>query len=46
MPKDLKLEWQNKNWSHAQVSDWLSEYFDVKVDTLNIKELDNKAGSG
>ena len=46
LPKDLKLEWQSKNWSHTQVSDWLSKYFNVKVDTLNIKEVDNKANSG
>tara|TARA_Y100000389_G_scaffold138087_1_gene135764 strand:+ start:1533 stop:1748 length:216 start_codon:yes stop_codon:yes gene_type:complete len=46
LPKSLKLEWQSKNWSHIQVSDWLSKYFNVKVDTLNIKELGNKASSG
>ena len=46
LPKNLKLEWQDKNWSHPQVSDWLTKYFNVKVDALNIKELDNKAGNG
>ena len=46
LPKELDLQWNGKVWNDVQVSDWLSEYFKVKVDSLNIKELDNKAGSG
>ena len=46
LPKELDLQWNGKVWNNVQVSDWLSEYFKVKVDSLNIKELDNQAGSG
>ena len=46
LPEKLDLQWNGKVWNDVQVSDWLSEYFKVKVDSLNIKELDNQAGSG
>ena len=46
LPEKLDLQWNGKVWNDVQVSDWLSEYFKVKVNSLNIKELDNQAGSG
>ena len=46
LPEKLDLHWNGKVWNDVQVSDWLSEYFKVKVNSLNIKELDNQAGSG
>jgi hypothetical protein len=45
LPEKLDLQWNGKVWNDVQVSDWLSEYFKVKVNSLNIKELDNQAGS-
>ena len=46
LPEKLDLQWNGKVWNDVQVSDWLSEYFKVKVNSLNIKELNNQAGSG
>ena len=46
LPEKLDLQWNGKVWNDVEVSDWLSEYFKVKVNSLNIKELDNQAGSG
>ena len=46
LPEDLELQWNGKVWNDMQVSDWLSEYFKVKVNSLNVKELDNQAGGG
>ena len=46
LPEKLALQWNGKVWNDVQVSDWLSEYFKFKVNSLNIKELDNQAGSG
>ena len=46
LPKELDLKWNGGVWNDMQVSDWLSEYFKVKVNSLNIKELDNQASSG
>ena len=46
LPEKLDLQSNGKVWNDVHVSDWLSEYFKVKVNSLNIKELDNQAGSG
>ena len=44
LPKELKLNWNIDKWDYMQVSNWLTEYFKVKVKSLNIKEL-NGTGS-
>ena len=46
LPEDLELQWNRKDYDNAQISDWISEYFKVKVISLNIKELENKTSSG
>lgn len=46
LPAELELQWNDKDWSHDQVSQWLSEYFNVKVKSLNVKKLANKTSSG
>ena len=46
LPGELELQWNDKDWSHDQVSQWLSEYFNVKVKSLNVKKLANKTSSG
>ncbi len=45
LPKELRLNWKSNKWDYDQVSNWLSEYFKVKVGSLNIKELNNNSGS-
>ena len=45
LPTELRLNWKSNKWDYDQVSNWLSEYFKVKVSSLNIKELNNSAGS-
>ena len=46
LPKELKLQWIKKNWNQSEVSDWISEYFKVKVKSFKINELDEQPGSG
>ena len=46
LPKELELQWNTKDWNRDQVSDWISQHFNVKVNSLNIKELQNKASTG
>ena len=41
LPKELRLNWKSNKWDYDQVSNWLSEYFKVKVGSLNIKELNS-----
>ena len=46
LPKELKLQWIKKDWNKSEVSDWLSEYFKVKINNIKINELDEQPGSG
>lgn len=47
LPKELKLKWNSDKWDRFKVSNWLSKYFNVSVNSLNIKELKNQdSGSG
>tara|TARA_B100001250_G_scaffold345094_1_gene314358 strand:- start:836 stop:1042 length:207 start_codon:yes stop_codon:yes gene_type:complete len=47
LPKELKLKWNSDKWDCVKVSNWLSKYFNVSVNSLNIKELKNQdSGSG
>ena len=47
LPKELKLKWNSNKWNRDKVSNWLSKYFNVSVNSLNIKELKNQdSGSG
>ena len=46
LPEELELQWNDKDWSRDQVSQWLSEYFNVKIKSLNVKKLVNKTSSG
>ena len=45
LPQELRLNWKSNKWDYDQVSNWLSEYFKVKVSSLNIKELNDNSGS-
>ena len=42
LPKELKLKWNSNKWNRTQVSNWLSKYFNVSVNSLSIKELKNQ----
>ena len=46
LPEELELQWNSSNWTNTEVSQWLSEYFNVKVKSLNVKKLANKTSSG
>ena len=46
LPKELKLNWNSDKWEYSQVLNWVSEYFDVKVDSFNIKELKSQSSTG
>ena len=47
LPKELKLKWNSNKWNRTQISNLVSEYFNVAVNNLNIKELKSqKSGSG
>lgn len=46
LPKELKLQWIKNDWNIREVSDWLSEYFNAKVNSLKINKLDEQPGSG
>ena len=35
LPQELRLNWKSNRWDYDQVSNWLSEYFKVKVGSLN-----------
>jgi len=47
LPKELKLKWNSNQWNRTQILNWVSEYFNVAVNNLNIKELKSQeSGSG
>jgi len=46
LPETLELQCNNRKWTNAEVSLWLTKHFNFKVNSLNIKELVNKNSSG
>ena len=46
LPKKLKLQWNSNEWDYDQVSSWLSEYFHIRVNSFNVKELEEQKSSG
>ena len=46
LPKELKLNWNSDKWEYSQVLNWVSEYFDVKVNSFNFKELKSQSSTG
>ena len=46
LPKQVEMEWSKKDWNYFEVSDWLSMYFNTRVKTLNIKEVEKKEDAG
>ena len=45
LPKKLELQWNNGKWKNAEVSKFLSNYYNAKVNSLKITQLVNKTSS-
>ena len=47
LPGEIELQWGSKQWDYNQVLNWLSSYYNTSIDSLNIKQSENKdSGSG
>ena len=45
-PTELELEWDNAKWKNAEVSKFISNYYNAKVNSLKIRQIANKTSSG
>lgn len=46
LPTELELEWDNAKWKNAEVSKFISNYYNAKVNSLKIRQIVNKTSSG
>ena len=46
LPTELELEWNNAKWENAEVSKFISNYYNAKVNSLKIRQIANKTSSG
>ena len=46
LPEKLQLKWNDSKWTQDQISNCISEYYNVEVESLSIRELKSKAESG
>ena len=46
LPKELELQWSNGKWKNAEVSKFVSNYYNANVQSLKIRQLANKTTSG
>ena len=46
LPGKLELKWKDSNWTQDQISDCISEYYNVKIDSLSIRQLKAQDESG
>ena len=46
LPEKLQLKWNDSKWTQDQILNCISEYYNVKVESLSIRELKSKAESG
>ena len=46
LPKELELQWNDGKWKNAEVSKFISNYYNAKVNSLKIRQLANKTTSG
>ena len=46
LPKELELQWNNGKWKNTEVSKFISNYYNAKVNSLKIRQLANKTTSG
>ena len=46
LPEELELQWNDGKWKNAEVSKFISNYYNAKVNSLKIRQLANKTTSG
>jgi len=46
LPKELELQWNDGKWKNAEVSKFISNYYNAKVNSLKISQLANKTTIG
>ena len=46
LPKKLELQWNNGKWKNAEVSKFISNYYNASIISLKIRQLANKTTSG
>ena len=46
LPKELELQWNDGKWKNAEISKFISNYYNAKVNSLKIRQLVNKTTSG
>ena len=46
LPTELELEWDNTKWKNTEVSKFISNYYNAKVNSLKIRQIVNKTSSG
>ena len=39
LPTDFQLQWGSKNWTVAEVYDWVSKKFDWVLNSLNVDQV-------
>ena len=42
LPRELEIQWNNGKWKNSEVSKFISNYYNTKVNSLKIKQLANK----
>ena len=46
LPTELELEWSNSKWKNAEVSKFITNYYNAKINSLKIRQIPNKTSSG
>ena len=46
LPEKLQLKWNDSKWTQNQISNCISEYYNVKIDSLSIRQLKGETDSG
>tara|TARA_B100001778_G_C18468543_1_gene574653 strand:- start:730 stop:945 length:216 start_codon:yes stop_codon:yes gene_type:complete len=46
LPEKLQLKWNDSKWTQDQISNCISEYYNVKIDSLSIRQLKGETDSG
>tara|TARA_B100000131_G_scaffold90136_1_gene86820 strand:+ start:1064 stop:1273 length:210 start_codon:yes stop_codon:yes gene_type:complete len=46
LPRELEVQWDNGKWKNAEVSKFISNYYNANVNSLKIRQIANKTTSG
>tara|TARA_Y100000768_G_C23973133_1_gene681583 strand:- start:1963 stop:2172 length:210 start_codon:yes stop_codon:yes gene_type:complete len=46
LPRALEIQWNDGKWKNDEVSNYISNYYNVKVNSLKIRQIANKTSSG